>query len=318
MTNSDPKDQANLSPQRKAAERLLTELKRTLEIEAGRGNITIGHFLSARNSGDSEALAPQTQEGTGFYTLQKVVATGGMGAVLMAQDNNLARTVALKVMLNSAEANDEAVFSFVAEAQITGQLEHPNIVPLHDIGVAADGTIYYTMKLIEGRTLRDILKDIRDGNADTIKRYPIGKLLTVFQKVCDGIAYAHSRGVIHRDLKPDNVMVGAYGEVLILDWGLAKVLPEFGQAATEEPGGEFSRPLPGAADTDWMATMTGQVKGTPNYMAPEQAEGRVDIDTRSDIYALGGILYFILTMRPPVTGTSLDEILKRVISGDIA
>jgi len=318
MTNSDSKDQANLSPQRKAAERLLTDLKRTLEIEAGRGNITIGHFLSARNSGDSEALAPQTQEGTGFYTLQKVVATGGMGAVLMAQDNNLARTVALKVMLNSAEANDEAVFSFVAEAQITGQLEHPNIVPLHDIGVAADGTIYYTMKLIEGRTLRDILKDIRDGNADTIKRYPIGKLLTVFQKVCDGISYAHSRGVIHRDLKPDNVMVGAYGEVLILDWGLAKVLPEPGQAATEEPGGEFSGPLPGAAGTDWMATMTGQVKGTPNYMAPEQAEGRVDIDTRSDIYALGGILYFILTMRPPVTGTNLDEVLKRVISGDIA
>lgn len=317
MIKFKAKEQAKVSPQRKAAEQLLGQLKRTLEMEAGRGNITIGHFLSARGAQDREAFAPQTHAGTGFYTLEGVVATGGMGAVLKAQDNNLARTVALKVMLNSTEAPDQAIYSFVAEAQITGQLEHPNIVPLHDIGVAADGTIYYTMKLIEGRTLRDILKDIRDGNADTIQRFPIARLLTIFQKVCDGIAYAHSRRVIHRDLKPDNVMVGEFGEVLILDWGLAKVLPEPGQADTEEHGGEFSGPLPGAG-ADAMATMAGQVKGTPNYMAPEQAEGRVaDIDTRSDIYALGGILYCVLTMQPPVTGANLDEILTRVTSGDI-
>ena len=317
MIKFKAKEQANVSPQRKAADQLLVQLKRTLEMEAGRGNITISHFLSARGSQDRNAFAPQTQIGTGFYTLEGVVATGGMGAVLKAQDNNLARTVALKVMLNSAEANEQTVFSFVAEAQITGQLEHPNIVPLHDIGVAADGTIYYTMKLIEGRTLRDILKDIREGNADTIQRFPISRLLTIYQKVCDGIAYAHSRGVIHRDLKPDNVMVGEFGEVLVLDWGLAKVLPAPGEADTEEQGPEFTGPL-GAAGADAMATMAGQVKGTPNYMAPEQAEGRVsDIDTRSDIYALGGILYYVLTMQPPVTGANLDEILTRVTSGDI-
>jgi serine/threonine protein kinase/Leucine-rich repeat (LRR) protein len=317
MIKFKAKEQAKVSPQRKAAEQLLSQLRHTLEMEAGRGNITIGHFLSARGAQDHDAFAPQTQAGTGFYTLESVVATGGMGAVLKAQDNNLARTVALKVMLNSAEATDQAVYSFVAEAQITGQLEHPNIVPLHDIGVAADGTIYYTMKLIEGRTLRDILKDIRDGNAETIQRFPLDKLLTIFQKVCDGIAYAHSRRVIHRDLKPDNVMVGAFGEVLILDWGLAKVLPEPGQADTEEHGGEFSGPLPGASGADAMATMAGQVKGTPNYMAPEQAEGRVaDIDTRSDIYALGGILYCILTMQPPITGGTLDEILSKVTAVD--
>ena len=317
MIKFKPKEQAKVSPQRKAAEQLLQQLKRTLEMEAGRGNITIGHFLTSRGSQDRNAFAPQTQPGTGFYTLEGVVATGGMGAVLKAQDNNLARTVALKVMLNSAEANEQTVFSFVAEAQITGQLEHPNIVPLHDIGVAADGTIYYTMKLIEGRTLRDILKDIREGNADTILRFPISRLLTIFQKVCDGIAYAHSRQVVHRDLKPDNVMVGEFGEVLVLDWGLAKVLPAAGQADTEEAGAEFSGPLPGAG-ADAMATMAGQIKGTPNYMAPEQAEGRAgDIDTRSDIYALGGILYCILTMQPPVTGANLDEILTRVTSGDI-
>lgn len=240
-----------------------------------------------------------------------------MGAVLKAKDNNLARTVALKVMLNSANANEHTVFNFVAEAQITGQLEHPNIVPLHDIGVASDGTIYYTMKLIEGRTLRDILKDIREGNAETIQGFPISRLLTIFQKVCDGMSYAHSRGVIHRDLKPDNVMIGEFGEVLILDWGIAKVLPEPGQAHTEEADGEFSGPLAGDG-ADASATMAGQLKGTPNYMAPEQAEGRVaDIDTRSDIYALGGILYYTLTMQPPITGTNLNEILTRVTSGNI-
>ena len=318
MIKFKAKEQPQATPQRRAAEQLLGQLKRTLDTEAGRGNITIGHFLSVRGATEHSAFAPQTQAGTGFYSLEGVVATGGMGAVLKAQDNNLARTVALKVMLNSAEATDQAVYSFVAEAQITGQLEHPNIVPLHDIGVAADGTIYYTMKLIEGRTLRDILKDIRDGNPDTIQRFPLSRLLTVFQKVCDGIAYAHSRRVVHRDLKPDNVMVGEFGEVLVLDWGLAKVLPEPGQADTEETGGEFSGPLPGGGGADAMATMAGQVKGTPNYMAPEQAEGRVsDIDTRSDIYALGGILYCILTTQPPITGSSLDEILTKVTEGSI-
>jgi len=317
MIKFKAKEQPKASPQRKVAEQLLSQLKNTLEMEAGRGNITIGHFLTARNSGDPEAFAPQRQPGSGFYSLEGVVATGGMGAVLKAQDNNLARTVALKVMLNSAEATDQAVYSFVAEAQITGQLEHPNIVPLHDIGVAADGTIYYTMKLIEGRTLRDILKDIRDGNAETLQRFPLDKLLTIFQKVCDGIAYAHSRRVVHRDLKPDNVMVGAFGEVLVLDWGLAKVLPEPGQADTEEHGAEFSGPLPSGGGGDVMATMAGQVKGTPNYMSPEQAEGRVaDIDTRSDIYALGGILYCILTTQPPITGANLDEILSKVTAVD--
>lgn len=312
MIKFKAKEQPKASPQRKAAEQLLEQLKGTLEMEAGRGNITIGHYLTARGTTDCEAFAPKTQAGTGFYSLEGVVATGGMGAVLKAQDNNLARTVALKVMLNSAEATDQAVYSFVAEAQITGQLEHPNIVPLHDIGVAADGTIYYTMKLIEGRTLRDILKDIRDGNAETIQRFPLMKLLNIFQSVCNGIDYAHSRRVIHRDLKPDNVMVGAFGEVLVLDWGLAKVLPEPGQADTEEAGEEFSGPLPDSGG-DVMATMAGQVKGTPNYMAPEQAEGRVaEIDPRSDIYALGGILYCILTTQPPITGGNLDEILSRV------
>ena len=309
--------QKKVSPQRRAAEELLQQLKPTLEMEAGRGAITINHYLSCRTSQNEEDFYPYTQPGTGFYTVENVVATGGMGAILRAYDNNLQRTVALKVMLNSAEASDGAIYSFVAEAQITGQLEHPNIVPLHDMGVAADGTVYYTMKLISGRTLREILKEIRDGAEETIEKYPLDKLLTIFQKVCDGMAYAHSCNVVHRDLKPDNIMVGEFGEVLVLDWGLAKVLTPEGdahEAATD--GDEFSGGLPAGADG--FATMAGQVKGTPNYMAPEQAEGRVaDIDNRTDVYALGGILYALLTLHPPVTGANLDEILTRVTSSQI-
>lgn len=305
-----------VSPQRRAAEELLQRLKPTIETEVGRGNITIGHFLAARQSQNEEDFYPYTQPGTGFYTVDSVVATGGMGAILRAYDNNLQRTVALKVMLNSLEAPESAIYSFVAEAQITGQLEHPNIVPLHDIGVTADGTIYYTMKLISGRTLREILKEIRDGNEDTIERFPISRLLTIFQKICDGIAYAHSMNVIHRDLKPDNIMVGEFGEVLILDWGLAKVLTAEGdahEAASE--GSEFDGALP---EGGTFGTLDGQVKGTPNYMAPEQAEGRVsDIDNRTDIYALGGIMYATLTLHPPITGSNLDEILTRVTSSQI-
>ncbi|MBG88066.1 MAG: hypothetical protein CMO80_14340 [Verrucomicrobiales bacterium] len=306
-----------VSPQRRAAEELLANLKPTLEMEAGRGSITVSHYLQCRHSENEEDLYPSQQQGTGFYAIESVVATGGMGAILRAFDNNLQRTVALKVMLNSAEASESTIYSFVAEAQITGQLEHPNIIPLHDMGVAVDGTIYYTMKLISGRTLREILKEIRDGNDDTIQRYPLDRLLTVFQKVCDGIAYAHARNVVHRDLKPDNVMVGEFGEVLILDWGLAKVLTTEGaavDAATSE-GEEFEGGLPGG---DSFATLAGQVKGTPNYMAPEQAEGRVeDIDNRTDVYALGGILHAVLTLHPPITGSNLDEILTKVTGSQI-
>jgi serine/threonine protein kinase/Leucine-rich repeat (LRR) protein len=309
--------QKKVSPQRRAAEELLQQLKPTLEMEAGRGSITVNHYLSCRTSQNEEDFYPYTQNGTGFYTINEVVATGGMGAIIKAHDNNLQRTVALKVMLNSAEATDSAIYSFVAEAQITGQLEHPNIVPLHDMGVAADGTVYYTMKLISGRTLREVHKEIRDGVEDTIEKFSLDKLLTIFQKVCDGMAYAHSLNVVHRDLKPDNIMVGEYGEVLILDWGLAKVLSAEGDAHEAATGGdEFTGGLP--AGDDGFATMAGQVKGTPNYMAPEQAEGRVaDIDNRTDVYALGGILYATLTLHPPVTGANLDEILTRVTSSQI-
>ena len=318
------KTPASSNPKRQAAEAILARLKQILETETGRGYVTVQHYLSARGAqaGEPEEVRqamfmPRNEPGSGFYELNDVVATGGMGAVLSAKDNNLQRTVALKVMLNTAKATDDAIFRFVAEAQITGQLEHPNIVPLHEMGVAADGTIFYTMKLIEGITLREVLQKIRAGDAEMIARFPLDRLLTVFQKVCDGMAYAHSRSVVHRDLKPDNIMIGAFGEVLILDWGLAKVVVEGApEQAEAEEGIAETAPAVGTGGGD--ETMAGQIKGTPNFMAPEQADGRIrDIDTRTDVYALGAILYNLLTLYPPVSGFSVSEILTKVSSGEI-
>jgi serine/threonine protein kinase len=174
-----------------------------------------------------------------------------------------------------------------------------------------DSGPFYSMKLIKGRTLQAVLNLIRDGDSAAIKDYPRATLLTIFRKVCDAMMFAHSKGILHRDLKPENIMVGEYGEVLVMDWGLAKVLGE-----REEQGSSVSR----VNDTgDYGMTMEGEVMGTPQYMSPEQALGMVaELDQRSDIYSLGGILYAILTLRPPIEGTTLDEVLTKVKNGSIS
>ncbi|PHX94748.1 MAG: hypothetical protein CK546_05995 [Pedosphaera sp.] len=249
------------------------------------------------------------------YELGRILAKGGMGAILSARDNSIQRTVAVKVILTGAEASDEHVHRLIAEARITGQLEHPNIVPLHDLGVTADGVVYYTMRLVEGVTLSEVLEKIQQKDAGAIAKYPLRTLLTAFQKICDAVAFAHSRGVVHRDLKPDNVMLGEFGEVFVMDWGLAKRVR--GDAREMDTPSLPTIPVVGLSG-DGFKTLSGQVKGTPRYMAPEQAEGRVeDIDERTDIYALGAILYAMLTLHPPVGGETVNEVLIQVASGVI-
>ena len=152
------------------------------------------------------------------YDIGGVVAQGGMGAILDARETTTERTVAMKVMLDGSSPDD--LTRFVAEAKVTAQLEHPNIVPVHELGVDENDQVYYTMKFVRGVTLKKVVEQMAEGDAETMQKHPLPVLLTVFQKVCDAIAFAHSKGVIHRDLKPENIMLGDFGEVLVMDWGL--------------------------------------------------------------------------------------------------
>ena len=242
------------------------------------------------------------------YTLVREIARGGMGQVYFGEDPQLKRNVAVKVS-SVSECGEDPRFS--KEAEVLAQLAHPNIVPIYNIGVDAQSRPFYSMKLIKGCTLQAVLNLIRDGDSAAIEDYPRATLLTIFRKVCDAMMFAHSKGILHRDLKPKNIMVGEYGEVLVMDWGLAKVLGE-----REEQGSSVSR----VNDTgDYGMTVEGEVMGTPQYMSPERAMGMVaELDQRSDIYSLGGILSAILTLRPPIEGTTLDEVLTKVKNGSIS
>jgi serine/threonine protein kinase len=259
-----------------------------------------------------EVLAEQPSGGQ-RYAMESEIGRGGMGAVLRAVDQQIRREVAVKFLLDGA---DECLKTrFVEEAQITGQLEHPNIVPIHDLGVDAEGRLYFAMKMVKGRSLAQVLDDLRQGDAAIVREYALSRLLGIFVNICHALAYAHSRCVIHRDLKPANVMLGDFGEVYVMDWGLAKVLGRVESAAEQASTGKVQTDR----KADANLTQDGSVLGTPAYMPPEQAMGQTgDIDQRSDIYSLGAILYELLTLQPPV-GRDGDQIaiLLRVAEGKV-
>lgn len=226
------------------------------------------------------------------YEMREKVGEGGMGAVFRVRDQELGRDVALKVVRGDVVAGD-AADRLVREARIIAGLEHPGIVPVHDVGTLRDGRLYYVMKLVRGQRLDEAL------GLDT----PLGDRLRAFQRICETVAFAHAHGVIHRDLKPQNVMVGAFGEILVLDWGVAKIVGDR-EVRTAAPPPSATGGTPGRTssgeDTRTRATATGVLLGTPAFMAPEQARGEVHaLDKRTDVFALGAILYFLLTGRAP-------------------
>lgn len=256
--------------------------------------------------------APPPQPGP-RYEIQETIAQGGMSQVALAHDQHLQRTVALKILTPEMAKSAGLRRRFTQEALVLGRLEHPHIIPIHDLGTDAQGRDFYTMKYVRGTNLKEVLDGLRKGRAALVKQYPLARLLAIFQKICDAIAFAHSQGVLHRDLKPANIMLGEFGEVLVTDWGLAKILGE------PEPDAETIHPTDHDPTTESKpATRYGTIMGTPNFMAPEQAEGRLDdIDQRSDIFALGAILYNLLTLRPPVSGADEKEVLEKIRAGKI-
>ncbi|HBJ87354.1 MAG TPA: hypothetical protein DDZ88_26555 [Verrucomicrobiales bacterium] len=265
---------------------------------------------------DSPAPSPPPL-GVENYQLGAEISSGGMGSVLEATDGKLKRTVAIKVMLLEANANAAMRQRFIREAEVLALLAHPNIVPIYDIVWEGGQPLFYSMKLVKGRTLQAILTDLRKEVPEVLRDFPLTRLLGIFRKVCDAIAFAHSQGVLHRDLKPENIMVGEFGEVLVMDWGLAKRQNDECGMWNDEPE------LPAASDSSFgirnsSFTLQGSVLGTPQYMSPEQARGSMaEVDELSDIYALGGILYAILTLRPPVEGKTALEVLEKVSKGEI-
>jgi serine/threonine protein kinase len=238
------------------------------------------------------------------------IAEGGMASVELAVDRMLGRQVALKRMHTDFQCVPLAVQSFIREAQVTGQLDHPNIVPVHDLAIDEAGRLYFTMKLVEGRTLLDLLDSPRAGHdrvdphgnklSTTLEHEDLLRLIDVLLRVFDAVAFAHSRGVVHCDIKSANVMVGDFGQVYLMDWGIAKLMPERAQ------GRRVRESLMQPADESNI------VMGTPAYMSPEQARGaRSEVDPRTDIFALGAMLFEILTGHPPYQGRDASEELAQ-------
>ncbi|MBM76750.1 MAG: hypothetical protein CMK59_15185 [Proteobacteria bacterium] len=251
----------------------------------------------------------------GRYLDFGLLGMGGMGEVRKVKDEDLMRTLAMKIIHPELMKKRNAMIRFIEEAQVCAQLQHPNTVPVYELGRLDDGRYYFTMKEIRGRELSDLISELHEISDEhswksTESGTSFRRLIQIFHQICETIAYSHSLGVVHRDLKPENVMLGGFGEVLVVDWGIAKVLGK----VEEDFDGDAVATHRSFADA--MATKTGAIAGTPIYMSPEQARGEISrVGPHSDIYSLGGILYEILSGRPPYKGTGAMDVLEKVRRG---
>ena len=246
------------------------------------------------------------------YQVRDKIAEGSMGSIHQVYDKNLNRSSVLKIILPKIQEDPALFRQFIKEAQITARLEHPNIIPVHDIGIIDGDRLHFAMKEVHGDTLATILRQLKAGSEEHVLRFTFYALLTIFRKICDAVAFAHSLGILHRDIKPDNIMVGGFGEVLMMDWGIAKLIGDKEIEPPENIGAVFSN----VANSE--VTLSGVVKGSPAFMSPEQAKGLGDkINKRSDVFLLGSTLYNIATLHAPYTGSDIEETLENAQQGNL-
>jgi serine/threonine protein kinase len=265
--------------------------------------------LDAKEQDSITPILNALQDTSGRYTERDLIAVGGEKSITRVYDRLLDRHIA---MARSAVAeNEEDLEKFLREARLTAKLRHPNIVPVHNMGVDLSGLPFFTMEMVPGENLDDILKALIEGNSSYVQRYTLNTLLNLFLKICDAIAYAHSRGVLHLDLKPGNIRVGLFGEVFVCDWGLGQIISV---KHFDSDGG-----ITEVFDCDMLndIALSGTLTGTPGFMAPEQARGDAEKTEQTDVYSLGSILYAILTGRTPVEGKTANEVIENTRLGKV-
>src|SRR5690606_30206897 len=272
----------------------------TNKLTLGRGSITV--LPDVRSEGERLIIVPRDKT---RYQADKLLGRGGMGEVKLAHDHDIGRKVAVKRLLD--EDNPHAVARFIDEVRTVGSLEHPNIVPIHDVGVDEDGSLFFVMKYVEGETLASIIAKLAKGDRDYHARYNFEARLDIFTGLLRALQYAHSQGLVHRDIKPENLMIGRYGEVVVMDWGIA-------HAIREQAGSPGAQSMAAGSGVERASTETvdGAVVGTPQYMSPEQAAGEVaGLDGRSDLYSAFVVLFELLTLTPYIaSGKSALETVR--------